>query len=136
MSIIDVVASIIVESGRLFVAERGYGEWQGYYELPGGKIEEGETHENALKREIAEELETEIRVEHLVETVEYDYPQFHLTMHCYLCQVQRGKLTLVEHSDAKWVDAEEVANVRWLPANEVLIETLQGILYKSELNGD
>ena len=104
MKHIAVAAAIIHNSeGRIFATQRGYGEWKGYWEFPGGKIEAGETPEEALRREIREELATHIAVERLVETVEWDYPQFHLTMHCYLCHVESGALELKEHEASRWL---------------------------------
>ena len=100
---IEVVAAIIVRDGRIFATQRGYGEWKDWWEFPGGKIEPGESPEDALKREIREELATEIEVDELLTTVEYDYPKFHLTMHCYLCTIISGDLTLLEHEDARWL---------------------------------
>lgn len=122
MKRIEVVAAIIHDSeGRIFATQRGYGEWKDWWEFPGGKMEVGETPKEALKREIWEELETHIVVERLAETVEWDYPQFHLTMHCYLCHVESGHLELKEHEAAKWLAADELESVNWLPADwEVL----------------
>lgn len=118
MKQIEVVAAIILDSdGRIFATQRGYGEFKDYWEFPGGKMEAGETPEEALKREIWEELETHIEVERLVQTVEWDYPQFHLTMHCHLCHVESGHLKLKEHEAAKWLSKEELESVNWLPAD-------------------
>lgn len=128
MKQVEVVAAVIVDKGKIFVAQRGYGEWIGYYELPGGKVEPGETDKEALAREIKEELATEVEVGEIVETVEYDYPNFHLTMKCYLCKVIRGELTLLEHKTAKWLGAEELDSVNWLPADEQLVERLKEVL--------
>lgn len=114
---IEVVAAIIIKDGRLFATQRGYGEWKDWWEFPGGKIELEETPEDALKREIREELATEIEVGDLLTTVEYDYPQFHLTMHCYLCTVISGKLSLLEHEDARWLTKDDLDSVRWLAAD-------------------
>lgn len=126
MKQIEVVAAIIHDSeGRIFATQRGYGEWKDWWEFPGGKMEEGETPEEALKREIWEELETRIVVERLVETVEWDYPQFHLTMHCYLCHVESGHLELKEHEAAKWLSKDELESVNWLPADWGLIRNLK-----------
>lgn len=127
MKRIEVVAAIIHDAeGRIFATQRGYGEWKDWWEFPGGKMEAGETPEGALKREIWEELETPISVERLIETVEYDYPKFHLTMHCYLCHVEIGKLLLKEHEAARWLTKEELDSVQWLPADKGLIEKLRG----------
>ena len=126
MKKIEVVAAIIHdEHGRVFATQRGYGEWKDYWEFPGGKIEAGETAEEALRREIWEELETRIAVKHLVETVEWDYPQFHLTMHCYLCHVESGHLELKEHEAAKWLNKDEIESVNWLPADWALVRKLK-----------
>ena len=125
---IEVVAAIIHDGhGRIFATQRGYGEWKDYWEFPGGKMEPGETPEEALRREIWEELETRIVVERLVETVEWDYPAFHLTMHCYLCHVESGHLELKEHEAARWLTNAELESVEWLPADWELIKTLKSI---------
>lgn len=127
MKRIEVVAAIIHDAeGRIFATQRGYGEWKDWWEFPGGKMEAGETPEEALKREIWEELETSISVERLIETVEYDYPKFHLTMHCYLCHVESGRLLLKEHEAARWLTKEQLDSVQWLPADKGLIEKLKG----------
>ena len=126
MKEIEVVAAIIHDSeGRIFATQRGYGEWKDWWEFPGGKMEAGETPEEALKREIWEELETRIVVERFVETVEWDYPQFHLTMHCHLCHVESGHLKLNEHEAAKWLNKEELESVNWLPADRDLVRKLK-----------
>lgn len=125
---IEVVAAIIHDDhGRIFATQRGYGEWKDYWEFPGGKMEPDETSEEALRREIWEELETRIVVERLVETVEWDYPAFHLTMHCYLCHVESGHLELKEHEAARWLTNAELESVEWLPADWELIKTLKSI---------
>ena len=121
---IVVVAAIIVRDGRIFATQRGYGEWKDWWEFPGGKIEHGETPEDALKREIREELATEIEVDELLTTVEYDYPKFHLTMYCYLCTIISGDLSLLEHEDARWLALDELDCVKWLPADKDVIEKL------------
>ena len=128
MKQIEVVAAIIHDDqGRIFSTQRGYGDWKDYWEFPGGKMEAGETPEEALKREIWEELETRIVVERLVETVEWDYPQFHLTMHCYLCHVESGHLELKEHEAARWLGKDELESVNWLPADWDLVRNLKKI---------
>lgn len=127
MKRIEVVAAIIIRDGRLFATQRGYGEWKDWWEFPGGKMEPGEMPEEALVREISEELATEVRVGKLLTTVEYDYPQFHLTMHCYLCTVISGHLSLLEHEDARWLAQDELHSVNWLPADVEVIEILSGI---------
>ena len=125
MKQIEVVAAIIHdEEGRVFATQRGYGEWKDYWEFPGGKIESGESPEEALQREILEELNTQIVIEHLIDTVEWDYPAFHLTMHCYWCRVKSGHLELKEHEAAKWLQQGELESVDWLPADHVLISKL------------
>ena len=121
---IEVVAAIICNDNRVFATQRGYGEWKDWWEFPGGKMETGETPEMALQREIREELATEISVGSLLTTVDYDYPKFHLTMHCYLCKVKSGELTLPEHEAAKWLRHEDLDSVKWLPADEKVIEKL------------
>ena len=125
MKQIEVVAAIIHDDqGRIFATQRGYGDYKDWWEFPGGKMEAGETPEEALKREIWEELETRIVVERLVETVEWGYPQFHLTMHCYLCHVESGHLELKEHEAAKWLNRDELESVRWLPADWEIVRKL------------
>ena len=121
---IVVVAAIIVRDGRIFATQRGYGDWKDWWEFPGGKIEPGESPEDALKREIREELATEIEVDELLTTVEYDYPKFHLMMHCYLCTIISGDLSLLEHEDARWLAIDELDSVKWLPADKDVIEKL------------
>lgn len=121
---IEVVAAVICGSNRVFATQRGYGEWKDWWEFPGGKIEEGETPEKALQREIREELATEISVESLLTTVDYDYLDFHLTMHCYFCKVKSGSLTLLEHEAAKWLTRDELGCVKWLPADEEVVEKI------------
>ena len=125
MKKIEVVAAIICDGDKFFATQRGYGEWKDWWEFPGGKIEAGETAEEALQREIREELATEIAIDKLITTVDYDYPKFHLTMHCLLCHVQCGHLTLLEHESARWLKREEFNSVKWLPADEVVIEQLK-----------
>ncbi len=125
MKQIEVVAAIIRKDDKIFATQRGYGEWKDWWEFPGGKMEAGEIPEEALRREIWEELETRIVVENLVETVEWDYPQFHLSMHCYLCHVESGHLELKEHEAAKWLNKDELENVNWLPADVKVIEKVR-----------
>lgn len=122
---IEVVAAIIIDHNRIFATQRGYGEFKDGWEFPGGKIEVGETPKQALEREIREELDTEINVGDLFETVEYDYPTFHLTMHCFLCTVKSGKLVLKEHEAARWLTREALDSVDWLPADKGLIAKLR-----------
>ena len=123
---IEVVAAIIHdEEGRIFTTQRGYGEMKDGWEFPGGKMEPGESPEEALKREIWEELETKIVVEKLVQTVEWDYPAFHLTMHCFWCHIESGSLKLKEHEAAKWLTKDQLNSVDWLPADRIVVETIK-----------
>ena len=126
MKQIEVVAAVILHEGRIFATQRGYGEWKDWWEFPGGKIEQGETPEEALKREIREELSTEINVDCYLCTVEYDYPKFHLTMHCYICSLLTEALHLNEHEDALWLTPDELDSVKWLPADKIIVEQLIG----------
>ena len=121
----EVVAAVIFdEQGRIFATQRGYGEWKDWWEFPGGKIEQGETPQEALRREIREELDAEIEVGELLQTIEYDYPTFHLTMHCFRCKLADGHVTLLEHEAAKWLYPHELNSVQWLPADEEIINAL------------
>ena len=124
MKQIEVVAAIIRKDDKIFATQRGYGDWKDWWEVPGGKMEAGETPEEALKREIREELSTEISVDEFLCTVEYDYPAFHLTMHCYLCSLLMEALHLNEHEAAKWLTKDELESVKWLPADLVVIKAL------------
>lgn len=133
MKTVKVVAAIIKavnENGEtiIFATQRGYGDFKGGWEFPGGKIESGETPQEALKREIIEELDTEVSVGELMDTVEYDYPQFHLSMDCFWCQIVRGNLVLKEHEAARWLTKDELNNVEWLPADITLIEKIRNFL--------
>jgi 8-oxo-dGTP diphosphatase len=121
---INVVAAIIRKGDKIFATQRGYGEWKDWWEFPGGKIEQGETAEEALKREIREELSTEINVDSYLCTVEYDYPKFHLVMHCYMCSLLTDSLHLNEHEAARWLDNDELDSVKWLPADVEVIKRL------------
>lgn len=125
MKNIKVVAAIIINKDKVFATQRGYGEFKDGWEFPGGKIEEGETPEQALEREIQEELETKIQVNEKIDTVEYDYPNFHLSMDCFICNIIEGNLILKEHEAAKWLSKEELYSVNWLPADEGLIEKIK-----------
>ncbi len=130
MKTIHVVAAIIRDTNKngepiIFATQRGYGDFKGGWEFPGGKIEEGETPREALQREIMEELNTEIKVGELVDTIEYDYPAFHLSMACFWAEVISGDLVLKEHEAAKWLTKEELDSVEWLPADVTLIERLK-----------
>ena len=121
---LQVVAAIICKDNRIFATQRGYGEFRGQWEFPGGKVEPGETPEEALVREIKEELDTEIAVAKYIHTVEYDYPTFHLSMDCFWCEVIDGELKLLEAEAAKWLTKETLYDVRWLPADITLIEKI------------
>ena len=121
MKTVKVVAAVIRKDNRIFATERGYGDFKDMWEFPGGKIEPGESGPEALKREIREELDTIIEVGDYIETVEYDYPAFHLSMECYWCTVKEGKLTLLEHENALWLDRDSLLSVEWLPADLVII---------------
>ena len=125
MCAIEVVAAVILHEGRILATQRGYGEWKDWWEFPGGKMEAGETPEEALVREILEELSTEISVDEFLCTVEYDYPKFSLTMHCYLCSLVSEALHLNEHEAAKWLTLDELDCVEWLPADLKVIEALK-----------
>ena len=125
MKKIEVVAAIIKKGDQIFATQRGYGDWKDWWEFPGGKIEPGETPEEALKREIREELDAEISVDKFLETIDYDYPQFHLTMHCFLCSLVGEALHLNEHEAARWLSAQNLNTVEWLPADLTLIANLQ-----------
>jgi len=124
MKQIIVVAAIILKDNKIFATQRGCGEWKDWWEFPGGKMEPGETPEEALKREISEELSAEISVDGFLCTVEYDYPQFHLTMHCYLCSLLTDSLHLNEHEAARWLTKDELNNVKWLPADLEVVEII------------
>lgn len=130
MKTVEVVAAIITYNDRIFATQRGYGEFKDGWEFPGGKMEPGETPQQALVREIREELDTKIEVGSLVETVEYDYPNFHLTMHCFLCTIRSGDLVLKEHEAAKWLTREELDSVDWLPADVLVADKLKALMGK------
>ena len=125
MKTIRVVAAVIRSENKIFVTARGYGEFKGQWEFPGGKIEAGETPEEALDREIKEELETEIKVGSLIHTIEYDYPTFHLSMDCFWCEIVNGDLVLKEAEDARWLTKDQLYDVLWLPADITLIEIIK-----------
>jgi len=124
MKQIEVVAAIIRKGGKIFATQRGYGDWKDWWEFPGGKMEAGETPEEALVREIREELSTVISVDDFLCTVEYDYPAFHLKMHCYLCSLTTDALHLNEHEAARWLAPADLTSVHWLPADLEVIEKL------------
>ena len=137
MKTIRVVAAVIRAVNNenkpvIFATQRGYGEFKGGWEFPGGKIESGETPQQALKREIMEELDTEIAVGELIDTIEYDYPNFHLSMDCFWCEIIRGELILKEAEDAKWLTREHLADAEWLPADVTLIEKIGEALYETK----
>jgi len=128
MKTIYVVAAIIRDGDRIFATQRGYGAYKDYWEFPGGKIETDESPEEALQREIKEELDTDIRVGEYLTTIEYDYPEFHLNMKCYWAEVLEGDLVLKEHEAAKWLAKDELEDVTWLPADKALIDLLKEIM--------
>ncbi len=128
MKTIEVSAAVIIEQGHVFATQRGYGEYKDSWEFPGGKLEPGESPQEALKREIQEELDTEVHVGPHIMTIEYDYPTFHLTLHCFLCTVKAGSLILKEHEAAKWLDAGELYSVDWLPADMIILPEIQKMI--------
>lgn len=131
MKTINVVAAIIIKDNKIFATQRGYGEFKDGWEFPGGKVEQGEAPENAIVREIKEELDTVIEVKEYFDTVEYDYPNFHLSMKCYICTVVSGKLELLEHEAAKWLDKDSLDSVAWLAADLGLVDKLKDYLSKN-----
>lgn len=128
MKTIEVVAAVIIKDGKVFATQRGYGQWKDWWEFPGGKIEPGECPQEALVREIREELDAEIEVGGLLETVEWDYPDFHLTMHCFICRLLSDSLHLNEHEDATWLTRETLDSVQWLPADLGVVGKIPGII--------
>ena len=128
MKTVRVVAAIIIRDGKVFATQRGYGEWKDWWEFPGGKIEAGECPQEALVREIWEELDAEIEVGELIETVEWDYPAFHLTMHCFVCSLVSQSMHLNEHEASAWLTRETLHSVKWLPADEGLIQKIREII--------
>ncbi|MBR4802149.1 MAG: (deoxy)nucleoside triphosphate pyrophosphohydrolase [Bacteroidales bacterium] len=130
MKTIEVVAAVIVRDGLVFATQRGYGDFKDMWEFPGGKMECGESREDALKREIREELASDISVDKFLETVEFDYPKFHLILHCFLCSLNGESLSLLEHESARWLTPQELESVDWLPADLSVIGHLKQILQK------
>lgn len=128
MKTVRVVAAIIIENDKVFATQRGYGEFKDGWEFPGGKIEPGETPEEAIVREIKEELDTEVEVIELLDTVEYDYPNFHLSMGCFICKIKSGDLVLKEHEAAKWLTKDALGSVEWLPADMGLVGEIEKYL--------
>ena len=122
---VRVTAAVICRENKIFATQRGYGDYKDWWEFPGGKIEPGETPEEAIAREIKEELDTSIAVERYLMTVEYDYPEFHLSMDCFYCSVESGRLTLLEHEAATWLPINDLRMVKWLPADLIIIERLE-----------
>ena len=133
MKTIEVVAAIIIKDGHVFATQRGYGEWQGWWEFPGGKMEAGESPQEALRREIKEELDADVSVGELLETVEWDYPNFHLTMHCFVCSLLSESLHLNEHEAAAWLTYATLKSVKWLPADEILLDKIADYLREKGL---
>lgn len=127
MKTIRVVAAVIRSEDKIFATARGYGEFKGQWEFPGGKIESGETPQEALVREIQEELDVKIEIGDLIDTIEYDYSSFHLSMDCFWCNVTEGEITLKEAEDARWLSKDELYSVDWLPADMELTEKLEGV---------
>ena len=132
MKTVRVVAAIIIENGKVFATQRGYGEFKDGWEFPGGKIEPGETPEEAIVREIKEELDTEVEVIELLDTVEYDYPNFHLSMGCFICKIKSGDLVLKEHEAAKWLTKDTLGSLEWLPADMGLVGEIEKYLKEDE----
>ena len=128
MKSIEVVAAVIIRDNQVFATQRGYGEWKDWWEFPGGKIEPGECPQEALKREIKEELDAEICVEKLLQTIEWDYPTFHLTMHCFICSLESESLHLNEHEASKWLTKDKIKSVQWLPADDIILEKISQLL--------
>ena len=124
MKKLEVVAAIIKENEKYFATQRGYGEFKGWWEFPGGKIENGESKEEALKREIREELVTEIEIDRFITTVHFDYPEFHLIMHCFICHITAGQPQLLEAKAAKWLDKNHLESVEWLPADRAILHLI------------
>ncbi|CCX54307.1 mutator mutT protein [Bacteroides sp. CAG:1060] len=134
MKTIEVVAAIIRKGDRVFATQRGYGEWKDWWEFPGGKMEAGETPKDALVREIKEELDADISIGRLLDTIEWDYPAFHLTMHCYMCSLLNDAMHLNEHEAVRWLRADELRSVNWLPADEQLLPLIERELLTASEN--
>lgn len=128
MNTIRVAAAVIRDKDRIFATQRGYGDYEGWWEFPGGKIEPGETAQQALEREIMEELDTKVQVGPLIASVEYDYPKFHLCMDCFWCSVISGKLVLKEAEDARWLSKDDLLSVKWLPADKDVLDIISKVL--------
>lgn len=128
MKTIEVVAAIIIKDSEVFATQRGYGEFKGWWEFPGGKIESGECPQEALVREVREELDAEISVDQLIDIIEWDYPTFHLTMYCYICTLNSESIHLNEHEAAIWLSRENLSSLKWLPADKLLIEKITELL--------
>lgn len=128
MKIINVVAAVIRDADKIFTTARGYGDYKGWWEFPGGKVEPGETPEQALVREIKEELDSDIRVEEYIGTIEYDYPEFHLSMKCYFCSLLSGDIVLKEAEDSRWLTKDSIDTVKWLPADITILESIKNKL--------
>ena len=125
---IEVVAAVIQHGQSILATQRGYGQWKGWWEFPGGKLQPGESHAQALIRELHEEMDTDIVIDRYLATVEYDYPDFHLTLHCFWCSPASEELHLLEHEAARWLSAGELSSVRWLPADEQLLPLIEEAL--------
>ena len=136
MRFVHVVAAVIYLNKKIFATQRGYGDYKDWWEFPGGKIEPGETPEDALKREILEELNTKISVERFLAAVEYDYPEFHLSMDCFWCRIEEGELILLEHEAAKWLPLDDLLQVNWLPADVLVIREIERELSEENVNGE
>jgi ADP-ribose pyrophosphatase len=134
MKTINVVAAVIRDKDRVLATARGYGDYKGFWEFPGGKIEEGETPEGALVREIKEELDINIKVINYIDTVEFDYPEFHLSMKCYFCSILSGNLILKEAEDSRWLSKEQLDSVNWLPADLVIVDYVRELLKGNYVN--
>lgn len=127
MKTIEVVAAVIKDKDKILSTQRGYGDYKGYWEFPGGKVEKGESFKDALKREIKEELLVDIKVNDLIKTIEFDYPKFHLVMHCFWCEID-GEIKLTEHLSSKWLDKETLYSVDWLEADIEVLEEIEKAL--------